>query len=46
MKTTSEIIDLWLFLVGIAWIIRLNDPAYGAAIMLCDWVMHIRDLNI
>ncbi len=40
-----EIIDgltkLWLLLVSVAWILKLNDPAYYAALLLCNWVAHM-----
>lgn len=42
---TYEIIDglasLWLFLIGIAWIFTINDPAYYATLMLCEWITHM-----
>lgn len=42
-----EIVDglanLWLVLVGGVWIWKLSDLANYAAILLCDWVMHMGD---
>lgn len=44
-----EIVDglanLWLLLVSLAWILKLNDPAYGAVVILCDWVVHMGEPN-